>query len=547
MPQQTQSPPVELSALSVPDEVKKPTKEFTFKIGADPEFNILFQNDRLNANFVIKSLFKKDDGLEEKDMGFLVPKAGELGWDGCASTAELRPMPSNQPRKIVEHLGKILVQFANKIKLFNLSTLSNKASVGGHIHFELPKDRFNDFAIDSNMTPTATMRRLHRCVSLFYLPLLMGENNENLKIRMCSSYGKLEDFRLQSLKTGGLTYEFRAPSAEWLTTPKVAESTLAYLGVVFHEFLNHPQSANKIKELLLTNNKQLDTIQQVAISNFSVINNFLCTKIKKALRQFELYPVFTEEIEYILNAPRVLKDKEKVGYDILRGWNMKEDKMPTRRQLMSDRKIKELTLNKDMESIIEMINIKFNPDSNCEAFARSLKEKVVALNWQLKNNYYLFGLRSGIADYIAFNAAKELYFGKEQVVTKSDWSELFNLMTRIQQKFGILQPGNKSQSKFERNTVIIGVPYQERVRLNTKGFTQKVIAIEKGLKAQAIKEEYLENDSGKNIEDRGRLFRTLAQDRASERIEMIDQGEDLQAIYQREQERESIGESIDQE
>ncbi len=537
MLQQTQCAPVELNAIRLPDEVKKPTKEFSFKIGADPEFNILFQNDRLNANYVIKSLFKNDGGLEEKDMGFLVPKAGELGWDGCASTAELRPMPAAQPKKVVEHIGKILVQFANKIKLFNLSTLSNKASVGGHVHFELPKDRFNDFAVDSNMTPTAIMRRLHRCVSLFYLPLLMGENNENLKIRMCSSYGKLEDFRLQPLKTGGLTYEFRAPSAEWLTTPKVAESTLAYLGVVFHEFLNHPQSANKIKELLLTNNKQLDTIQQVAISNFSVINNFLCTKIKKALRQFELYPVFAEEIEYILDSSRVLKDKDKVNYDILRGWNMKETKMPTRRQLMSDRKIKELTLNKDMESIIDMINIKFNPDSNCETFARSLKEKVVALDWQLKHNYYIFGLRSGIADYIAFNPGKELYFGQEQVVTRSDWSELFNLMTRIQQKFGIFDNPSNSKKQFQRDSVIIGVPYQERVRLNTKPFTEKIIIIEKGLKAQAIKNDELINDEGKDIEDRGRLFKTLAQDRATERIEMIDRGENLEAIYRREQAR----------
>jgi len=523
-----------INTIDATKEVKKDTKEFPFKIGADPEFNILFQNDRLNANYIIKALFKKSE-LKENDMGYQIPKAGELGWDGCASTAELRPLPSSKPAKIVEHIGNILIQFANKIKLFNLSTLSNKASVGGHIHFELPKDKFTDFAVDSNLRPTANMRRLHRCISLFYLPLLMDENNENLKIRMCSSYGKLEDFRINKQGTT-YTYEFRAPSAEWLTTPKIANATLSYLGVVFHEFLNHPESANKVKNLLLTNNRQLNTIQEVAISNFAVINNFLCSKIKKALRQFKLYPNFKEEIEYLFNAPRVLRDKEKVNYDVLQGWNMKASKMPTKRQLMSDRKIKEITLTEDMEGIIEMINIKFNPDSNCETFARSLKEKVVALNWQLKNNYFVFGLRSGINDYIAFNSAKELYYGKELVETRSDWSELFNLMTRIQQKFGIASPGaNKAQ--FNRNSVIIGVPYQERVRLNTKGFTKKVIDIEKGLKPHAINPAELASDEGKAVEERGKLFRTLAQDRANERIEMIDRNEDLAARYTRETER----------
>lgn len=261
------------------------------------------------------------------------------------------------------------------------------------------------------------------------------------------------------------------------------------------------------------------------------------------MRQFELYPNFQEEIEYLFNASKVIRDKEKVGYNILQGWNMKESKMPTKRQLLSDRKIKEITLNKDMESIIEMIKIKFNPDSNCEIFARSLKEKVVALNWQLKNNYFIFGLRSGITDYIAFNQDKELYYGKEQIITESDWSELFNLMTRIQQKFDI---HIKNQNKFERNNVIVGVPYQERVRLNTKEFTRKIIAIEKGLKPHEIISDELQNDKGRNIEDRGRLFRTLAQDRAGERIEMIDRGENLEAIYRRVQEREE-GEDTDQD
>ena len=516
-----------------PNEIKNPAKEFLFKIGADPEFNILFQSDRLNANFVIKTLFAKKK-LEEKELGFLVPRAGELGWDSVESTGELRPLPSNQPKEIIKHIGKILSVFAQEIKLFNLSTLSNKASVGGHIHFELPKDKFTDFAIDSNLKPTQNMKRLHRFICLFYLPLMMGENNENIKIRQYNSYGKLEDFRLQKVSGSNInvTYEFRAPSAEWLTTPKIAQATLSYLGVIFHEFLNRPESAKIIKELLLTSNDQLDTIQKMTMSNFAVLNNYIVAKIKKAVRQFELYPVFAEEIEYILNAPRVLKDKEKAKYDILHGWNMKESKMPTKRALMSDRKIKNIMLDKNLEGIIDMINIKFNPDTNCETFARSLKEKVVTLNWQLKNNYHIFGLRSGINDYIAFNPEKELYLGREQIETKCDWAELFKLLERIQQKFGFFN--SKIIDTPGPNNIIVGIPYRERVKLNIKGFTEKIIMLEKGLLPKEIDSETLIEDRNKEINARGKIFKAIAQHDINDKAEMIDAGEDLATRYQRE-------------
>jgi len=517
------------------DTSKELNKEFSFKMGADPEFNILFQNDRLNANYVMEILFKKD--LKKKSMGYVVPKAGELGWDGCSSTGELRPLPSNKPAKIVNHLAAIIAQFSNKIKLFNLSTLSEKASVGGHIHFELPKDNINNFMSETEGKPTATMRRLHRCLSLFYLPLILAENSENNRMRISSSYGKLEDFRLNR-QDAALTYEFRAPSAEWLTTPKIANATLSYLGVVFNEFLNHPESANKIKSLLLTNNRQLNTVQELTLGGFSAINNFLCSKIKKALRQFELYPNFKDEIEFLFNTQRVLKDKEKANYNILYGWNMGKTKMPTQRQIMSERKIKEIALSKDMENIVEMINIRFNSDSNCEVFARSLKERVVALNWQLKNNYYIFGLRSGINNYIAFNPAKELYCGQEQVVTKSDWSELFNLMSRVQVKLGVSNP-SANKPKSIRNDVIIGIPYRERIKLNTKEFTRKIIDIEKGLKPVVINSDILQNDLGEPLEGRGQLFKTLAQDMANDKINLINNGEDLAARWLRQRNTEA--------
>ena len=55
---------------------------------------------------------------------------------------------------------------------------------------------------------------------------MISENKTNLNLRIKQHYGELNDFRIDkhfNYKDGtdGFTFEFRCPSAEWLTTPKI--------------------------------------------------------------------------------------------------------------------------------------------------------------------------------------------------------------------------------------------------------------------------------------------------------------------------------------
>src|SRR5574343_48392 len=153
-------------------------KKFNFTIGADPEFNVVSQGRKVDARYTMCKLLEKD-GKFNSNTGLIVEGAGNIGWDGCSSTGELRPDPSNYPKGLAENIGKLFEEYANKINLFDLSTLSFYSSVGGHIHFQLPDTNVND----------AKLRKMHRQLASFYLPIMMSENKINLELRNKGGYG----------------------------------------------------------------------------------------------------------------------------------------------------------------------------------------------------------------------------------------------------------------------------------------------------------------------------------------------------------------------
>jgi len=246
--------------------VKKTIKEFPFTMGADPEFNIVMQDKQINAQNFFKDIFDKDK--TRKDMGYEIGKEGSIGWDGASHTAEARPAPANTAAKLTENLGAIFKETAKHAQLFELSTLSNAAPVGGHIHFLLP----------DNSTDSTSVKKIHKQLSSFYIPLLLGEDALNLRIRKNNGYGEITDHRTQEIRGDKYTFEFRVPSAEWLTTPRITLSTIAYLGTVYNEILNHPENMKLVKEILITSNKQAEALQSLSMSSFVFLTQALIQK-----------------------------------------------------------------------------------------------------------------------------------------------------------------------------------------------------------------------------------------------------------------------------
>ena len=100
----------------------------------------MMKENRIPADRILQILFKK---AESSGQGYKIKNAGELGWDGHSITGELRPSPAYSPEKLVQNIGELFAALTNKSKLLEISTSSNAAPIGGHIHFELPENLVN--------------------------------------------------------------------------------------------------------------------------------------------------------------------------------------------------------------------------------------------------------------------------------------------------------------------------------------------------------------------------------------------------------------------
>lgn len=465
-------------------------KQFKFMIGADPEFNIMLQNKKASAETVMKNILK---GEKDGNMGFEIGKFGVIGWDGCPTTGEIRPQPETCPEKLVKNIEELFKAFAKKCKIFNFSTLSDAGSVGGHIHFDIPKSY-----------GLAQMKRAHQIMSSYYIAIMAGENKINLKTRIKENYGNIKDYKSEDKGNNVEVYEFRVPSAEWMTTPKIAMGTLAFLGTVWNEIINNDRNIRKYNDIIWKNDKQGDALQILAISNFSNLTIEIVKRIKKAVKTFETYKDFKNEIEYILQPNKVLKDKEKVNYEILTGWNLQKQNHPNKRQIMKN--ITAKNMKEQGEEIMENIAIDYNPDTNVGDFVRELKKRIVTLNWKLKYNYAFFGIRKGIKDYIVIKG-NEIIKGLKQCKTIKDKQTIQEIAETVEYKF-------KSKGKLhgkKENNVIIGIPFKERLDGNHKGFIETIYEIEKE-RLTIEKEGKLIDDTNEKFEKTGKIFQAANKD-----------------------------------
>ena len=508
-------------------------KQFEFKVGADPEFILTMQGRKVDAKQTMQLILNKKDGFKADghDQGYNVEPFGNIGWDGASSTAEIRPKPSYLPQDVVNNLGGIFKQFAKHMKICDMSTISEFSSVGGHIHLEIPK---------GEKWSKEKENKIHRQLASFYLPLLIAENKTNLNIRIRQGYGSLKDHRLEEKfkyddGTRGYTMEFRCPSAEWLTTPKIAQATIAYMAVVYHEILKHPKNFSKFNDIIYKSDKQGDALQTLAIMEFDLLTNSILAKTKKYIRTFEMYEEYKNEIEYLFNPKQVIKDKEKADYNIAIGWNLVGKTLPRKSEILSSKKkMMNIAEKKDFDIIKNVMNIHYNDDKNVGLFAECLKDRVAAFNWKLKNNYYLFGMRKGIPTIIAKNGKEQYLAGKEIIKTVLDENEMSRLFAKMNVRFnnnGIqhaptLDFKTGKIKDMREQIIIIGIPYTMRVEENLKPFLNLIWSLEKGEMIQKNKKENkLIDDSNYDtpIEKRGEIYKILTKQTEEPKV-IIDEG-----------------------
>jgi len=494
-------------------------REFDFSIGADPEFTLTMQGRKVDAKQTMELMLKGKDGLRKVDGGYAVEDKGNIGWDGASSTAEIRPSPSTSPQKVVDNLAAILKKFTEHVKICDMSTISEFSSIGGHIHLEIPKGE----------SWTSEKKILvHRRLASFYLPILLSENKTNLNLRLRQGYGSLKDQRVEQKFTypdgmPGYTFEFRCPSAEWLTTPKVAKATLAYIATVYHEIIKHPKSFTKFNDIIYKSDKQGDALQTLAIMEYDLLTRGILNRARKYIRTFEMYPAFKDEIEFIFTPKLVIKDKQSSNFNIAQGWKLlPAASEPKKSEIMASKKrIQNIAEQTDFDILKRVMNIHYNNDTNVAMFAETLKDRVAAFNWKLKNNYFIFGMRKGLPEIIAKNIKGEFIAGQEVLKTRMDADAMNRLFSKMTDKFMNEQAGALQNTTIDfitgkpkdlrESIIIIGLPYDMRVKENLKPFLSFIWELERNdsaIKPKRITENLID-DTAKLDSERGDIFKIL--------------------------------------
>jgi hypothetical protein len=453
-------------------------KEFPFRLGCDPEFNIMLKDNRIPADRILQILFNKES---TSGQGYKIKNAGELGWDGHSATGEIRPSPAYSPQKLVENIGELFTAMTKKSKLLELSTNSDKAPIGGHLHFELPENLIGK---------DTKIKNIHKKMALFYIPIMIGEDLVNSRLRIKHGYGKLNDYATQQTRDGNNhTYEFRCPNAEWITTPKIAQATIAYLATVFNETINHPENMKRTKDIMIQNETQIQALQELALAKYVLITKSILSKIKKHIKTFEYYKTYKTEIDYIFTPQKILKDKEKVNFEITNGWKLVKNKTPIKRDLMNEKKMKTLAKKLSVDEITGAISAPYNPDdSRCIDFSKALKDRIIAYSWKLKHDYFIFGLRKDIKNYIIMNGRLEILNGKD-IKNRSDLNVAEEIVNKMIMKYKTSTRKESMKKEEQENLILIGIPYEKRIDLKIKEFISIVHNIENDKEKITTEEE----------------------------------------------------------
>ena len=467
------------------------SRKFPFKLGADPEFNFVVQNrqtGRLRADSLMKDFFRD---MSPRSGGYDIP-GGNAGWDGASATGEIRPKPADSPSGLTANIGKIYKEICKRSpSAVKLTVRCDTAPVGGHIHFEL--DDVSKAMSDQKA------RMVTKRLSSFYQIIALGEDPTNLALRLNTNYGKFSDWRREN----GKTFEYRAPSAEWQLTPKICEATLAFMGTVWYEAVHKPKSFKNM-DLIYTNDRAGSSLQNLALSGYKPALRGIVSDTKKAIKSFEYYPMFKEEIDYLMNYERVLKDKKAALFCINLGWGFEVAKAPTKKLINNEAQIRRNLRSIDIDRWLELFKIPFNPDTNVKDFVDALKKRILAYDWSLNNEYYMFGLKKGIKKPIVMNGNFQFLVGQDQIKTIRDRDSVTESFRRMKQRMERAFRGAAEKS------ILIGLPYDARLKRETRPVIDLIYDLEKtpdSYPPTMPKDNALSNDIDVPLEDWGEIAR----------------------------------------
>lgn len=458
------------------------TRDLSIKLGCDPEFLMFYGNRSADAGIMFDSFFKGHEFGAEKSIR--IPTVGMIGIEG--PMAEMRPEPSSSPEGLTKNIHTLITTMYEQMPFLDLTPLSIGRPVGGHIHVDAPEEFESSGKINC---------RVGRIMSTMLMPIFASEHRVCAASRFTQSgYGHANDIRYDH-KNSQLCAELRAPTSEWIATPIICKSTLAYVAVVWSEVMNNHLKLSKT-DVVFKNQPQIEAVQRMILSDYKPIGESLISEIKKLVQTFKLYPAFKEECDLILNPKAAFEEKEKYGWNMYRGWGLSEQtKTVTKRSLMGEKGIREKARRMNADLINNTLAIPYNDDYNVEIYSKAITERIATLGWDIKNEYFLYGLKKGIKGFSAAKINNGEYFSipdnalqKDVVAAVEKMKNRFlNIRglangTRVDPKTGKCRSGNV-------DAIVIGIPYDIRVEKDIKPLINLIWRIErKDIKGKQVTE-----------------------------------------------------------
>lgn len=452
-----------------------------FMIGADPEFLLFYGSRGLDASTLIKNFFQNST-FEGVSAGYLIPNVGDFGWDGASSTGELRPVATKNIQTMVDNIGTMLKTMSEKMPYVDITTLSIGSSIGGHMHLDdFIHKRRSTYSDNIEEIIPKEEKRVIKVLSTYLIPVAASDHRVSALKRLKSErYGKLNDVRFD-LKGDVITAEVRGLTAEWITSPKVAYATLAYVATVWEELKIRNSELAK-NPLVIRTDEHLNQIHKLMLSDYKVIEETICKSIKKEIKTFKLYAQFKEEIDFILNPTAVMKEKEKYGWNINQGWGLtKTTKQPTKANLLNKKKLVEIMKTQDIPNVENHFTVNYNDDYNVAKFALAISERVAALNWKINNEYFLFGYKKGIEGYGASNTKGEFYCMPTNEELDTTIEKHSRMRSRAHDQVSGTSRIDPKSGKIKQpytNLTVIGIPYSDRAEDNINNLIELIWNIE---------------------------------------------------------------------
>jgi hypothetical protein len=258
-----------------------------------------------------------------------------------------------------------------------------------------------------------------------------------------------------------------------------------------------------------------NTKAQAAIMHSSILTEYkpliekITTVIHEAVKSFELYKTYQNEVELIFNPEEIINLKQKARYNIINGWNLTEKKSNS---------------TPPTELILETLDPIYNNDKNVAKFITHLANKIYITNTPLYNDYFFFGLRKGVKNPVVYNITTNKLLQNTEIKTTNDYESLISVCKKITTKmFGNhLDPIALNKSIQENliwaninktpppQQILIGLPYQERKEEKYEDLYNTIISIEKVfLEKKDTWQIYqsLKNDKRLKPEKRGEIWK----------------------------------------